>query len=398
MRNELLDKISQFEDYSDLHRKGFSISEIRSAVKDTLAPFLRSQEILQSEMVYHLAGEAINIRRISQAPAGLDFLRRILDSYWNAYHANADACTSVIAEMEQSIEGGKRKFISIALLERDKDGMDTEILAHEVFQMIGSTIEGPIRPYLNELLSLFHLHDKTYIPESTTKMTLGEVVTALQLKLTGTFFLQPGNYGVSLNQWRNIAQHLSFTVVDDQIKATYGRRNTKSVVLAREDLIHLLRQIALCLAVLKAARVIFAWDHASEIRAKLKDMTEHPDSVLVDLSATFLTQGFRICRTDAGKDSLRLVVEDLRAEYENPNFRAIHASQFLAMVACRVPGKSLTIEYIDPHRGRSCEFSITVSDAEVVRESDDPLKELALRFTFKKEPNTWDSRERKSAP
>ena len=158
----------------------------------------------------------------------------------------------------------------------------------------------------------------------------------------------------------------------------------REVKLNHDDLIPLLRQVLLRLSVMKAARALFTWDNVQVIGPKLTDLTEHPESLLIDLAATFLTQGFRISKAGVDSERLSLSIEDLRAKFEDPNVRAIHASQFLAVMARRVPSKALVIEYVDVHRCRSCEFSLTIADAHLVGQSDDPLKELAGRFTIKK--------------
>jgi hypothetical protein len=292
MRGALLDKISEFEDYSELHRQGVPISEIREAIRETLEPYLRSKDVLEGESVYYLAGEAINIRRITLDSSGPRFLGQILDVYWNAYQQSPGACTDLIAQLDPHVQKGKVKYISISLLERDKARMDTETLAHDVFQILGTTIEGPIRPFLDELLCLFHIQDKQYTPANVLPLTFGEVINSLRNEPFDKAFLYPEPYGVPLNQWRNIAQHLSFSVIGSKVIATYGRMNhQQEVTLKHNELIPLLRQVLLRLAALKAARVLFTWDNIQLIGPKLVDHTEHPDSLLTDLAATFLTQG-----------------------------------------------------------------------------------------------------------
>lgn len=388
MRGAILDKISEFENFSELHKKGIPISEIRAAIQETLSPYIRSKDILESEGLYYLAGEAINVRQIIHDASGSQFLNQILDVYWAAYRRSPEACTDLIAQLDSHVEKGKVKYISISLLERDKNSMDIETLAHEVFQLLGTTIEGPVRPFLDELLCMFHIKDKKYTPTKVQSMTLGDVVNSLCNESFDKTFLYLGSYGVSLSQWRNIAQHLSFSVAGDEIIASYGRMNRQqNVTLKQNDLIPLLKQALLRLSALKAARVLFTWDNIKEIGPKLAGQAEHPDSLLVDLTATFLTQGFQISSVDSNHENIRLSLTDLRAEFEAPNTRAIHASQFLAFLARRVPNKALTIEYLDQHRNRSYEFSLSLADAKIVRQCNDPLKELVDRLTFKKRPN-----------
>ncbi|MGD9579322.1 MAG: hypothetical protein AB7Y74_13870 [Syntrophorhabdus sp.] len=396
MRGALLDKISEFEDYSELHKQGVPISEIRAAIRDTIEPYLKNKDILKGESVYYLSGEAINVRRITLDSSGPLFLNQILAVYWNAYRQDPEACTDLLAKLDSYVQKGKEKYISISLLERDKTGMDTETLAHEIFQIIGTTIEGPIKPFLDELLCLFHMQDKQYTHANILSLTLGKVVNSLFNEAFDQSFLYPGGFGVTLSQWRNIAQHLSFSVAGSEITATYGRRNQqREVTLKHNDLIPLLRQILLRLSVLKAARVLFTWDNIQLIGPKLVEHTEHPDSLLTDLAATFLTQGFRISRADSSIERLQITLTDLRAKFEDPNVRAIHASQFLAFLSQRVPGKALSIEHLDPHRNKSCEFSLTRPDAKAVGQSNNPFKELSRLFTFKKGPNKANSADAK---
>ncbi len=385
MRASLLDKIAEFEDYSVLHRQGIPIEDIREAIRMTVSPYVRDQDQLKDERIYLLAGEAINIRRVSSEPGGESFLSAITEVYTTAMTVDPNACAALVAAFDPHVEAGKQKYVSIALLEANKAGMDTETLAHEVMRSIGATIEGPMRAFLDELLCLLHISDPSFTVNHSRSMTLGQVVEALQKTTLYQTFLSPMSYGVTLSQWRNIAQHLSFSVTNRVVTATYGTTNKKTVMLSHDDLLPLTWQIIIRLGALKAARGLYCWENIDKVGPLLPTMGESSDAILIDLSAMFLTQGFRISNLESASDHLKIVLEDLRANIEDPNIRAIHSSQFLLAMARRVREKDLSVVYVDNHRGRRCTFSLSANDAKAVRESNDQLRELAGRFTFKKE-------------
>lgn len=382
MRPNVLRKTKALEGYANLHRANVPISEVRNAIKEIVTPYISSPSLLDTERIYLLAGEASMVEYLCTLDHGQELFEYVLSVYKEAGAVDAQKCFATIAAFEPEIEVAKQKYLSLSLLEVDRDDLDTETLSHEVFRTVGALIEGSIQAYLRELLCLVRIRDRDFGVQECLALKLGNVVDQLLHRKVKSELLKPSPWEISLSQLRNVGQHLSLRVDGNHVVASYGTTVRHEVRFSRSELFDLFQATFIRQGVLKVGRTLFVHDNIDSISPHLPEGSAEGDSVLLDFSAMMMTQGFKVVDLVQEAEKIEVVAEDVRSEFEDPNIRYIHASQFLAHLAYMIPGKTLCMRYVDSFRGRTCMTFLEAEDAGIVAGSKEPLIELVNRVKF----------------
>jgi hypothetical protein len=98
------------------------------------------------------------------------------------------------------------------------------------------------------------------------------------------------------------------------------------------------------MAVLRAARTIFLFDHFEEAKAHLPKVEIDASSKLFQLSCAFATQGFRVERVDVNDRDVSFALRDMASNGEPK--RTAHCSQFFVSVWLYYRTDMVRIEYI----------------------------------------------------
>lgn len=116
-------------------------------------------------------------------------------------------------------------------------------------------------------------------------MTFGEVISELSSRKIGGDVYRPSPFGIPVSQWRNIANHNSYTVKDNEVTCIYGSPGQqKQFSCAVSDWIGLARYIDTLGFLHKVAFEIFNIDNLDELipYAPKLEITEYTkDAALV---------------------------------------------------------------------------------------------------------------------
>jgi hypothetical protein len=188
-----------------------------------------------------------------------------------------------------------------------------------------------------------------------------------------------------VNQWRNIAQHLSATVETDDIVCRYGANNQHIARLRREDLEAVLAESMIFFRALRLARQLFFFDHLEELHASdlllvLSSMKQRPEATFMVLLAGIASQGFSVVETSLTPEWSTLVVQDVSTLPAEE--RRIHASQFVIPLADFRPAPMLSVEYRELDGTPSLLVIIPFEVIERSKSTDDDGSLVANEATF----------------
>ncbi len=142
-----------------------------------------------------------------------------------------------------------KDYADLFHLERSKSQTPHDLSVKIAFQEIGQLIEGCIQPFARHFLYLINLAQTNMSIRSLAdfdRMSLGDVVTALNGKSAFHNLYAPAPWNLSISQWRNIASHCSYSYRKDTqtILCTYGKTGkTKSVELTYADILKLCKAV-----------------------------------------------------------------------------------------------------------------------------------------------------------
>ena len=214
-----------------------------------------------------------------------------------------------------------------------------DLFVKKSFRIMGDLIENSCKPFvmfLNEMRCL--VTDKVM-----KQQKLGTVVDML-INYHETF---RGLYkdlllGVSLSQWRNIADHGSFESKDEGAYITYGPNGEKEISVSRQELVELLNSIDTLLYMHKTAYTLVSVEYVavlSEVASCTKDREETwNDNVIAQMVETSCAYCFELCDIDKNDERWKVVVSSKK----KPDKEQL--TQYLSVIAAIMKEYEITIK------------------------------------------------------
>ena len=132
---------------------------------------------------------------------------------------------------------------------------------------IGNLLEVGVEPMLAELWACIKLSSKSSIDYNNVRnlklsVIIQNIIDANYLRE----LLETKPHELKLSDWRNIAYHSSYQMIDDStIRCTYGENNSQSIALKIDELKQYTIQIARTANIMAIARMIFMFDNLEMI-------------------------------------------------------------------------------------------------------------------------------------
>ncbi len=382
---KLLQGIRTLSPFLAWSEQGLTPEEIKAEIVRILAPYFENTAFASELPIEMLAHEAVAVEKISRDPWSSAHFSNLLSLYQQARALDRGRCIQVLAEWNESIFRSMAEFTSLYLLEADHENLSLEEFKVEMFRNIGGVIEACIQPQLKALLHQVHICTGRFSSVSElTQTRLGSIVNELYAIPSLSTLVAPPPWGLQLNQWRNIAQHHSATVVGDSIECRYSIGTLQQVlILNRQDLLSLARKIQEILGILRAARSLFI---ANNLEAFLKDLpsktSARKEVSFFVLSVGIATQGFEVVGLNASHDNVFLTVQDVTKQ--DPLHRGIHASQLLYSIWQIFRTPKVVVSYRTREGTPFLQATAEAADLEQLESGQLGIDEFANRVQFQR--------------
>lgn len=364
----------------DAHADGHKPAEIIEACRTLLLGVVEDSSAVDDLRPDHLIAEAINIQRIFEDPWSTEQFWFSLELHRHAYAIDRQASLNECARWEPQISRGLSHYWSAVQLEQPKDLLAIDDFAAECFRNIGSLLEATTQPLLRELLGQARIicnADRNNIDQ----IDFGNVISELATTNESNLFA-PLPWSLSLSQWRNIAQHLSFEIINNLIKIRYGKGlKLRELELSREDLWHLVLVIFRIQLIVKTARTIFVLDHAAELHGLMESYPERPDALIFGFATIAASQGFDVIEVKVQPEHARAVLRDVTEM--NPYERQFHASQFVQNLWAATGALECELEYQQKDGTPTLITLASAADCKAVGDEQIDVGEFIRRVTFK---------------
>lgn len=384
MRKQYLDSVNNFEPFTDLYESGHSPASVKSAVIQILDDYVIDKEFLYTYAVSLLANEAICIANLRSKTRWKELIDRAFEVRKNALANNHKEVIEVMVCFELAIREAQERYSLQIIFENDKTDYDIDEYAFEMFRMIGALTESVIQPFLKEYYCLLQIcHGKTPDIDKVNKMDFGRVVNAIEELDVNDIFTKPYPWNVRINQWRNIAQHHSFTTGNEIITATFGHGKAPNVIeFSRHDLFKLAKELIRRLGALKSSRELTILNHRDKFIDALPTYEKSKDyGAIAELASSFATQGFKM--VDFSNDDENIVASFVDYSGQVNSTRQIHCSQFIVPISNRFPGKNVEVIWLSKALDKRVTFFANKDGLNDMRGSDDPLALLAKIIDWK---------------
>lgn len=384
VRPHYLKTVESFEPFTKAIKGGIALAELKEFIVDILHPYVRDKELLWEQAVSALANEALCIANLNAHPEWKDLLVKSFEIRNSAILKDQRLACKIICDFELSIRETQRKYSMQILFEQSKDGLNTDEYAFEVFRLIGCLIESTIQPFIKELYCLAALSAGQLVEtRDVIEADFGQVIEKFSRLNCFPGLLTPGTWDVRINQWRNIAQHHSFSVVGEKIEATYGKSSPKKcIALTRDELFSLSKELIRRLGALKSSRELTILNNIEELRDRLPKVEIDIYSKATELAAAFATQGFTLVGLEEAANVVSARILDV-----NPttgNIRQIHCSQFTLFIGARFPQNGIEVTYEAEGSIEKFKFSLTAEANRFLGDITSPFETLAELMKWEK--------------
>lgn len=220
-------------------------------------------------------------------------LREILDCYSLAFKKNQNEVTHIILDTYQDFVERENMMWSI----RQRTVPVTEDLYDKVmfyFEYIGNTLEISVKGIIHEIYALIRLiNGKNIDYNKICKTDFGVAINNILTHNCFEEILQVGPNNMKLSDWRNIANHNSYKITNEEITCTYGKIGT-SFTLQVDEFLDCIYKIIRNGNILNIARCIFVYDNLDALSSSgAITKSEFRESMIYNqIKMTLIVQGF----------------------------------------------------------------------------------------------------------
>ncbi len=346
--HKILDGLKNKSPIPVLLENGYTPDSIKAEILETFKPYFRNHDNLERFAIDSLVSDWINFLRLTINYPGIDKdIEKVLKAYNQAKDKDYEQTINILAKMTPlHLEAGN-KYWSFLKLEVNKKDLDIYEFAQTSMKDISDIIEGLSKSvYIENVLINKVRRGKPVDIAKTLNNKLGNIINDLisNSEYSSIFVVPSENQTIS--NWRNIAAHHTYSVIDNLIHCESGEGDNKTVFPLERD--ELFRRVNYCMRTtetLNMAHKIFGFDNLPEISQRLDKDKSHPRPEIGFLmfSSALMSQGFEILNIDYNQEKATLDLFDLTKN--NPRDRGIHSSQLLNRLWLLTDSKFLEIRY-----------------------------------------------------
>lgn len=385
--HSILRGVRAFSPLLQAYEAGHTIEEIKSGIIEALAPYFENAAMLDRYGVDLLAVEAVNVAKIRNADWAGSLFDQCLRIRRQCLVNDPNDCAKTCASWEEAIGKALSLYWSAVRLEHEKADLPLDEFAYELFRNIGGLIEGTLQVYLKELLHLAQRSQgESVMFADIETLDLGATVRLVGEKAGIAPYLTLPPWNVPLNQWRNIAQHYSMDSSGSSIVCRYGARHQHSITLTRAELMEVARDLFLLFSTIRTAQTLFALDHADALVVHCKGFVRKEADMQFQFAVGAASHGFEVVELDVSEDYARAVLADVTAQ--DPDVRAIHASQFVYPLWIATRSQRLIIDYKAKSGNVTLRATAKAEDCRKVYDYTEDFAYLAKVVCFELNPAT----------
>lgn len=371
--------------FSDMYKAGFTPDDIKKCIIDVFDVFFERKDRLYENSTNFLVSDWISISKHLDDSWFMDQLMKCLQTYRMAKLLNTRDCFNVIQELLDSHLESGNCFWRMVLLETNKKDLELQEYVHLVMTDIGNLVEGLIKIHFIEYIAINRLSRGKRVEIADIKsIDLGVILNEL-IQTTN----QPDLFTVAslkLSDWRNIAYHHNYRIIEQKIICSYGpKNNRKDIIISRSELWDILTQIAKVLEIFNLAHKLFFYDNQDEILADFDKSLIGGDGRteiwFLTLSSAITAQGFEVIEFETDDDLTKITLREFLHNCD-VKARAIHSSQFIYNLWYFSSSKKLIVEYRLQDNSPYLISSSTSDICEKIGNNEEDLSYLAKHVKF----------------
>ncbi len=315
----------------------FSVSDWNTLIKLKLGSYFINDSLFEKNKEI-LRTEIINYIRFSEKSDYLRLFEWTYNLLKECISIDKQEAIKIFANSFQDMSNTDLKWMTNVLTQPDTTHFSERDKISYYFKIIDETIEGAFKPRFKLLDKLVNLKLRQPIIDNSS-FDFGKLIRdfPIQFKNHICLFLKDPIFSVSINQWRNIAAHKSYTINKNNIIVEYGRSNIQTLTISIEDFYKIVYWTQDIYRVIRLAQVLTDLNYIEEIVAELggtENINVRFESSLLHIVHNMQIVGFEFVSTEELSDTFSLNMKGKK----NHNIKSslIHASQCLDQLSCAI--------------------------------------------------------------
>ncbi|RTE65268.1 hypothetical protein EH243_12570 [Amphritea opalescens] len=289
-------------------------AEFNSLAFKTLNRFIDNKEIVSKMMdIGSHNWELSLILEMEKEPWFSESLLYLTRSLRSTMIKNKEKGISIIEQMYPSIHESLACYHDSFFLQQGVNSQNPRHTVRAYFRMLGDTVESTHKPLALLIYRMISCDPSNQLYGRPEVVSFGKAVSSLleinQLEVVYKTQL----YGVSLSQWRNIAQHsgYQYNKVSKTITCIYGLNNSQTVHLTVEQLLELLFALNKLQALQKIAVSFCMIEFMEEIQFDKYGRIELTiETIISQIGNGIGLEGFKVLSVNNDRGSCVFKIED----------------------------------------------------------------------------------------
>lgn len=197
--------------------------QLEEVTKDLAQYFENPSMLAMALNVGSLTFEHAFLKRKGEDTFIASVVNTLLSEFRDARDSDPEHFFAFVASQVPSNGRAINNAADVAVLQGDKENLNSSLLVKSWFRDIGDLLEGSLQPFLRYRLKVLDILERR--PTSARRvedMTFGDVVSELMSESKiGEYYRVP-LHAIPISQWRNIANHNSYNISGEQVICTYG--------------------------------------------------------------------------------------------------------------------------------------------------------------------------------
>jgi hypothetical protein len=252
-------------------RKTLTKKEFKKLTVKTLNRFILNSEVVSKvDDLGSLAFEVSVILMMENKSWYSESILFLTSSFRQLMLQDRVKCVSIIEEYYADIHDSLACWHDAFVLQDHLNSKNPRILTRACFKMLGDSIESVHSSFVTFIYQVCINDTKSPLHMRPQHVNFGKAVDELIVYDKLEYLYKTLLHGISLSQWRNIAQHSSYKYNDKikKIECTYGSKHPKSIKISIDELLEILETLNLVHSIHKTSVDFFLIEFMHEYSFK----------------------------------------------------------------------------------------------------------------------------------
>lgn len=350
-----------------ISKEGYSPEDLKATVITFLEPYFENKDLLHqfathdqilsifSYIVLYYSDETFT-----------QSMAEIMNCYRKAYLNDSNQVEDIIISTADLM--GQKENLMWTVKSNTPNVVSDDIheATYSYMKHIGDCLEIGLKNKIYELCAMVEIscnHNVDYGNIMNTNFGMAVQRLIDKEKFKKVLITEPN--GIKISDWRNIAYHHTYDILDSKIICKYGKKGC-SFIISLDELRDYAGKVIKACNVIDLARRIFIFDNGKIFEQYLNEDTvcvHDRDAMKIgQLKTSMLSQGFKLVTCQVNQNCIDAHIQDLKRSDtltdDEKLKREIHCTQFLYNIWIKFPTGIVKITYYDSAGNSLYEYSV----------------------------------------